>query len=554
MTTQVLYRKWRPQTFQEITGQGHVSTVLKQAVKQGRISHAYLFSGPRGTGKTTTARVLAKAINCLEPQDGEPDNVCSICKNAALGRSMDLIEMDAASTRGIDDIRSIREKVHFAPTEGKYRVYILDEAHMLTEAAANAFLKTLEEPPSHIVFVLCTTEPEKIPLTIISRCQRFDFRRLSTEAIVTKLHFVCDRENIQSETKALQALARAASGSMRDAENLLEQVVLSYGPKTEVASIEELLGLGDSEVAKDLVEFLLIGNTTSALATIDRASRDGADLRQIYNSSLELLRTALMIQCGVRDTFDIDTDILKDMETLAQKVSLTRVMRCLKALGEMSIRFDGNSALPLEMAIIEASLDDGRDPHPVAPDAPAGAQRTQAPPIQPIQEVTPPPRNVHNGLHSDVIKPRLASDPTTDSTRKEMPDAPHEPLRTTGTDVPEEAWNQVVQALRRHKGKRFFLGALLKGCKLPHLEDNTMVLPFSHRSNMERMEAELEEVESRVAIEEALQQFLGSSYAIQLILHDSTPSNDRPASATSPLVRAVRAMGGRVLEERKIDE
>ena len=554
MTTQVLYRKWRPRTFQEITGQEHVSTVLKQAVKQGRISHAYLFSGPRGTGKTTTARVLAKAINCLEPQDGEPDNICSLCKNAALGRSMDLIEMDAASNRGIDDIRSIREKVHFAPTEGKYKVYILDEAHQLTKDGAAAFLKTLEEPPSHVVFVLCTTDPQKIPLTIISRCQRFDFRRLSTEAIVTKLHFVCDQENIQSETKALQALARAASGSMRDAENLLEQVVVTYGPKAEIASVEELLGLGHSDLAKDLVAFLLIGNTPSALATIDRASRDGADLRQIYNSSLELLRAALMIQCGVRDTLDIDTDILKDMETLTQKVSITRVMRCLKALGRMSIKFDGNSALPLEMAIIEASLDDVPDPHPVAPDAPAEARRTLAPPIQPIQEVTPLPSSGHNGLHSDVIKPRLTSDSTIDSTRKEMSDAPHEPLRVNGTDVPAEAWNQVVRGLRRHKGKRWSLGAVLRGCKLPHLEENTIVLPFSHRSNMERMQAELEEVESRAAIEEALQQFLGSSYAIKLTLHDSTSSNDRPASATSPLVRAVRAMGGRVLEERKIDE
>ena len=252
LTSQVLYRKWRPRSFAELAGQEHVTTVLRQAVRQGRISHAYLFCGPRGTGKTTSARVLARTLNCLSPQDAEPDNQCAMCLNADLGRALDLIEMDAASNRGIDEIRNLRERVHFAPVEGKYKVYIVDEAHMLTEAASNAFLKTLEEPPPHVIFVLCTTEPHKILPTIISRCQRFDFRRLTTEIMVTRLRFLCEQEEIEADPKALEALARSASGSLRDAENLLEQMVVSYGGKVELPDVQEALGLTHSQAAREL--------------------------------------------------------------------------------------------------------------------------------------------------------------------------------------------------------------------------------------------------------------------------------------------------------------
>ena len=564
MTTQVFYRKWRPRTFQELMGQEHVTTVLRQAVKQGRISHAYLFCGPRGTGKTTTARVLSRALNCLHPQDGEPDNRCALCQNLNQGRFMDLIEMDAASNRGIDEIRNIRDKVHFSPTEGRYKVYIVDEAHMLTEAASNAFLKTLEEPPAHVIFVLCTTEPHKVLPTIISRCQRFDFRRLSTETMTERLRFLCDQEAIEAETKALESLARAASGSLRDAENLLEQTVLSYGQKVEVAAVQEMLGLSHSQGAKDLVTYLLMGNTSSALATIGRAAQDGADLRRLHRHALELLRAVLMVQSGAGDTLDVETETLGELEALGHKVPLHRVMRCLKALGQVNMRFDATTTLPLELAVVEASLPEALDAPPVSPpqSRPAQAHPTRGSPtggppqpstaerqpVRPARSEPDPPEDTPTGPPPPG-QSVAASPPSMDT---QAPAAASNAVN--GSPVPVEAWNQIVQALRRHKGRRFFLGALLKDCKTPHVEDNVMVLPFSHRSNMERMEAELEEAQSRMAIEEALKQFLEASYQIKLTLHGGDSGGGRPAAATSPLVRAARALGGRILEEGKVDE
>ena len=227
--SEVYYRKWRPRTLAEVVGQGPVTKTIRQAVAQGRVAHAYLFCGPRGTGKTSTARILAKAVNCLAPREGEPDNECAICQAINEGRALDLIEIDAASNRGIDDIRELSDKIRFSPGEARYKVYIIDEVHMLTEAAFNALLKTLEEPPAHAIFVLATTESHKVPPTVISRCQRFDFRRIPLEVMVEKLRELCRGEGIEAQGEALALIARTARGSLRDAENLLEQAAVSYG-------------------------------------------------------------------------------------------------------------------------------------------------------------------------------------------------------------------------------------------------------------------------------------------------------------------------------------
>ena len=553
MPSQVLYRKWRPRRFADLAGQEHVTTVLRQAVLQDRISHAYLFCGPRGTGKTTTARVLARTLNCLNRQDGEPDNACSLCQNIDAGRAMDLIEMDAASNRGIDEIRSIRDRVNFSPVESRYKVYIVDEAHMLTEAASNAFLKTLEEPPPHIIFVLCTTEPHKILPTIISRCQRFDFRRISSETIVEKLRFICEQEGIEADSAVLGALARAAGGSLRDAENLLEQAVVSFGQNPDINSLQEMLGLGHSQEAQALVAHFLLGNTSGALGVIGKASSNGVDLRQIHRQSVELLRAVLLIKSGAADTLDLDAETLNEMGALARKVQLPKVMRCLKAMGEINMRLDATSSLPLELAVVEASLaEEGQPSRPTVParatpppvragNRPSNYDRS---PSTPQRRPTPPrQRSVAN-----QPAPTPATTPEPDPSPSPSP-APV--AQGDGSALSPAIWDQIVRSLRRQKGKRFFLGALLNDCRSPHLENGSLILPFSHRSNMERMESELKEAEGSAAVKNALNHYLGKPYDVKLTLLDNT--NNRPAAMSSALVRAARQMGGRILDERTID-
>ena len=254
---EVFYRKWRPKSLSEVFGQEAITKTLRQAVACERIAHAYLFCGTRGTGKTSTARILAKAINCLSPQDGEPDNECHICVGINEARALDLIEIDAASNRGIDDIRDLSDKVRFSPNESRYKIYIIDEVHMLTEPAFNALLKTLEEPPAHAVFILATTEAHKVPLTIISRCQRYDFRRIPIDQMVAKLAYISEQEGIEVSDEALHLVARIANGGLRDAENLLEQVVVSYGSPISEDDVRQMLGLGGDEIVLELVKHII---------------------------------------------------------------------------------------------------------------------------------------------------------------------------------------------------------------------------------------------------------------------------------------------------------
>ncbi len=547
MSSQVLYRKWRPRRFSDLAGQEHVTTVLRQAVIQDRISHAYLFCGPRGTGKTTTARVLARTLSCLNPQDGEPDNTCSLCENIDTGRAMDLIEMDAASNRGIDEIRSIRDRVNFSPVESKYKVYIVDEAHMLTEAASNAFLKTLEEPPPHVIFVLCTTEPHKILPTIISRCQRFDFRRISSETIVERLRFICEQEGIEADAAVLGALARAAGGSLRDAENLLEQVVVSFGQNPDINALQDMLGLSHSREAQALVAHFLLGNTPGALGVIGKAASEGVDLRQVHRQSVELLRAVLLIKSGAADTLDIGAETLNEMAALARKVQLPKIMRCLKSLGEINMRLDATSSLPLELAVVETSL--AEEAQPTQPAAP-----TRAP--QPAASGGTRPNSYQRRPAPAQPQPqrqpaRPTRTPPADAPTPTPAPAPVPVAQGNGDSISPAIWEQIVRSLRREKGRRFFLGALLKDCRSPHVENGSIILPFSHRSNMERMESELQEAKGSDAVKNAINHYLGKPYEIKLTVLEN--AGRRPAAATSPLVRAARNMGGRILDERTIE-
>src|SRR5512143_528153 len=263
--TQALYRKWRPQTFDEVVGQEHVLQTLRNAIGANRIAHAYLFSGPRGTGKTTLARLLAKAVNCLNPDlSARPDNTCAICAAISDGRLLDLIALDAASNRGIDAIRDLRDKINFSPGQARYKVYIIDEVHMLTEPAFNALLKTLEEPPPHAIFVLATTDPHKVPATIVSRCQRYDFRRLTLAEITQRLNVIVADEGLTAAPEALTLIARQATGAMRDAESLLDQLAAS-GTAITVAQAQATLGAGPIEIISAVADGLAEGDAARGL-------------------------------------------------------------------------------------------------------------------------------------------------------------------------------------------------------------------------------------------------------------------------------------------------
>ncbi len=334
MAAQALYLKYRPQTFDEVVGQEPITRTLRNALRQGKLRHAYLLTGPRGTGKTTTARLLAKAVNCHASEEERPCNVCPICVAITEGRLLDLIEIDAASNRGIDEIRDIREKVGFLPNEGRFKVYVLDEAHMLTEPAFNALLKTLEEPPPHVIFALVTTDPHKIPATISSRCQRFDFRRVPLQAIMDRLAFIAEQEGVTVEPAALELIARQGTGAMRDAISLLDQLT-SYGDEITLDQVQMVLGTVAGEAAGKLAACLADGDVAGGLDLINRTVGDGADPRQFGREVVEYLRGLLLIQEGAGTRLlNATAEQAAEMEALAQRMSAGRLLRAIRLFNE----------------------------------------------------------------------------------------------------------------------------------------------------------------------------------------------------------------------------
>jgi DNA polymerase-3 subunit gamma/tau len=352
----VWYRKWRPQNFAEITGQDHVTRTLRNAVAAGRVAHAYLLCGPRGTGKTTTARVLAKAVNCADPRDGEPCDRCESCVAVREGRALDLVEMDAASNRGIDDIRDLRDRVGYAASGGRFKVYLIDEVHELTQQAFDALLKTLEEPPAHVIFVLATTDAHRVPATIVSRCQRFDLTRVRLPDLVARLRTIAADEGLLIDDETLGLIGRAATGSLRDGVNLMEQLVASYGPAVTTAQAREGLGLSGDGRALDLARLALHGDLAAGLALISAVRDDGVDLRRFTRDVVAQLRTLLLLRAGVDEGAEIDSTARDAWRGLAAETDLPAITRALKAFGGADFRSDPQASLPLELALAEVAL------------------------------------------------------------------------------------------------------------------------------------------------------------------------------------------------------
>ncbi len=558
MAAQAFYLKYRPQTFDQVVGQEPITRTLRNALRQGRIRQAYLFAGPRGTGKTTTARLLAKAVNCLAPKEERPCNECAICQAVNEGRLLDLIEIDAASNRGIDEIRDIREKVGFRPNEGRFKVYILDEAHMLTDAAFNALLKTLEEPPSHVIFTLVTTAPHKIPATIASRCQRFDFRRIPQQAIVDHLAFIAEQERVVVEPAALELIARQSTGALRDAISLLDQLT-SYGDEITLGQVQMVLGTVASEAAGELVACLAAGDAGAGLDLINRTVGEGAEPRQFSRQVVEYLRRLLLVKEGAGTRLlNVTAEQEAEMEALAEQMTMDRLLRSLRLFNEAATSLKGGlqtiPQLPLELALVECTLE---------------GEKAASPARQAITELVgaaPPP-----APQPSAAKAEPAPQPQAEQSAPASEDAaPEPPAPAPATVGPAEEgpldiggvqrrWPDVLQAVRRRNPATY--GALNTDCQPVELRGEEIVITFPHSFLRDKLNDPQRKREVEEALGEVLQIrcrasfVLAAEYAPQRVKADGSPAateseqdNSAPAlddQALSEITRWAEERGGK---------
>ncbi len=360
MSYTALYRKFRPERFEDVKGQDHIVTTLRNQIEAERVGHAYLFCGTRGTGKTSIAKIFAKAVNCEHPVDGSPCGECRSCRTIAAGASMNVIEIDAASNNGVDNIREIVDEVSYSPAEGRYKVYIIDEVHMLSIGAFNALLKTLEEPPSYVIFILATTEVHKIPVTILSRCQRYDFKRISIDTLADRMRDLMDTEGQQVEEKALRYIAKAADGSMRDALSLLDQcIAFHYGKKLTYDKALDVLGAVDTEVFSRLLRAVLERNVTDCIRLLEEVVMQGRELTQFVSDFTWYLRNLLLVKTSdegaIEDVIDISSENLARLREEAELAQTDAIMRYIRELSELSgrIRYAGQKRILIEIALIK---------------------------------------------------------------------------------------------------------------------------------------------------------------------------------------------------------
>ncbi len=358
MSYTALYRKYRPVQFEDVKGQEHIVTTLKNQIQAERIGHAYLFCGTRGTGKTTVAKIFAKAVNCEHPINGSPCGTCASCRSIAAGTSMNVIEIDAASNNGVDNIREIRDEVEYSPTEGKYKVYIIDEVHMLSIGAFNALLKTLEEPPSYVIFILATTESHKIPITILSRCQKYDFRRITIDTIADRLRELMDEEGTEVEERAIRYIAKAADGSLRDALSLLDQCIAFFlGQKLTYDHVLEVLGAVDTELFSGLLRCVMASDVSGAIRQLEELVIQGRDLGQFVTDFTWYLRNLLLIKSadGMEEMLDMSTENLQLLKEEAQMIDSEVLMRYIRILSDLSgqLRFAAQKRILIEIALVK---------------------------------------------------------------------------------------------------------------------------------------------------------------------------------------------------------
>ncbi|HUF53728.1 MAG TPA: DNA polymerase III subunit gamma/tau [Dehalococcoidia bacterium] len=524
---EVLYRKWRPQSFAEVHGHEAITRTLRNSIASGRLAHAYLLCGPRGTGKTTLGRLLAKAANCEAPVDGEPCNECQSCLAFNQGRAMDFVEQDAASHNSVDDIRQLRENVALTPMAGKRKVYLLDEVHMLSNAAVNALLKTLEEPPPHVIFVLATTDPQKMLATIISRCQRFDLKRIQLTSMVERLAYICQQEGFEIDQASLEEIARSSTGSLRDAVNALEQVVTYYGKTPTPEQVRDALGLSVDVRSGQLAKAALTGDLGEGLRVIGAVRDDGSDMRQFSRQVVKYLRGFLLAKAGATESIDLPSEMAEEVRKESANYEASAITAAFKAFGRTDFREEQQSSLPLEMALLE--LISGGRPAPAevkpaserveAPPVPrAGTSRAAAPPRERAAEPAPE-ANLEPGATSPRTAPRAA----------------------TGGDILLE---QVRTACKSGSENDKQISALLNGsCEVTSSEGAKVVLGFFHTFHLERMES--------MSVETRLGELFSAALGRQVTVSYEHAPRERHEASEPPkgghLVKAAQELGARAI-------
>ena len=513
--SQALYRKWRPSTWDQVVGQEHIVTTLRNAVASGRVGHAYLFAGPRGTGKTSVARILAKAANCLHDDPAaRPDDDCEYCQAVNQARFLDLIEIDAASNTSVEHVRDLRDKVNFAPNQARFKVYIIDEVHMLSTAAFNALLKTLEEPPAHAIFVLATTEVHKIPATVLSRCQRHEFRRLPVVDMVARLEQMAKDESITVEAEALQLVARQATGSLRDAISLLDQLAAG-GETITLQRAHTILGTSTSQAVLDLVDALLEKDAKTGFDRIHATLDSGSDARQFARQVVDYLRGVLLVSHGTKVQEDMAPEVRPKMAAHAQSFPRPDLLSAINQFNQAASATKGNwqPSLALEMAFMQ-SLDA------------AG----------PIPSSTPTP-SVAGGEAKPAPKPKSKPAPA------EKAEAPQQ--QTQGVTLDKGKWGSFVDNVKNENPNA---AALLNSVRLRELRGGVLHLGFASELLKDKME---KEGNLDLALKAA--EVLGEVTAIKCFITSAGQSGLPPEIDSSGMVAAAVRLGGEIVDSNEIN-
>ena len=520
-----LYRKFRPQTFEEMVGQEHITRTLRNQIMANRVGHAYLFNGGRGTGKTSSAKILARAINCLNPKDGEPCNECEICKAALNGSLTDIVEMDAASNNSVEDIRSIREEVNFLPTKAKYRVYIIDEVHMLSQGAFNALLKTLEEPPEHVKFILATTEPQKLPATILSRCQRFDFKRISNEDIIKRLEIVCKESNIEITKQALNIIASLAEGAMRDALSILERCVQDGENNIDEDKIKELVGIPKITHIHSITEAIIKYNIDEAMESITKVLDEGKDLNNLLWEVIKYIKDILMVKTGQKLTIYNETDF-ENLKKLADEVSKERAISLINELSKLENDMKSSTQ---RLIVFEAGIIRLCDKELASSENNSNTQISDGNSNINTQEIYARLEKIENYLRAGGGVAR----PQTQATQKKITNASTNTSAIAGIGKdkkPAQYWQQVVNNFKQ--SGRIMLYTNLLNTNAVEIDDMTVGIEFP-KGITPFGKTVLEKPENKIEISNQVSIACGKTMQIKYI--DTKPQDSGEASEESEL-------------------